>query len=48
VDRWLGRFTGQRLSLADAVSFEVMKERRLRHALALDTHFELAGFELLP
>ena len=48
VDRWLRRFTDQRLSLADAVSFEVMKARRLRHALALDTHFELAGFELLP
>ena len=48
VDRWLRRYTGQRLSLADAVSFEVMKARRLRHALALDTHFELVGFELLP
>jgi predicted nucleic acid-binding protein len=48
VDRWLRRFTDPRLSLADAVSFEVMKARRLRHALALDTHFELAGFELLP
>ncbi len=48
VDRWLRRFTDQRLSLADAVSFEVMNARRLRHALALDAHFELAGFELLP
>jgi len=48
VDRWLRRFTDQRLSLADAVSFEVMKSRRLRQALALDGHFELAGFELLP
>ncbi len=48
VDRWLRRFADQRLSLADAVSFEVMKGRRLRHALALDAHFELAGFELLP
>lgn len=48
VDRWLRRFSDQRLSLADAVSFEVMKARRLRHALALDAHFELAGFELLP
>ena len=48
VDRWLRRFTDQRLSLADAASFEVMKARRLRHVLALDAHFELAGFELLP
>lgn len=48
VDRWLRRFADQRLSLANAVSFEVMKARRLRHALALDAHFEMAGFELLP
>lgn len=48
VDRWLRRFTDQRLSLADATSFEVMKAMRLRQVLALDTHFELAGFELIP
>ncbi len=48
VDRWLRRFTDQRLSLADAVSFELMKARRLRQVLALDARFELAGFELLP
>jgi len=48
VDHWLRRFADQRLSLADAVSFEVMKGRRLRRAVALDAHFELAGFELLP
>jgi len=47
VDRWLRRFTDQRLSLADAVSFEVMRARRLRRVLALDTHFDLAGFELI-
>ena len=48
VDRWLRRFSDQRLSLADAVSFEVMRARRIRQALALDEHFELAGFELVP
>jgi predicted nucleic acid-binding protein len=48
VDRWLRRFADQRLSLADAVSFEVMKTRRLRQVLALDRHFERAGFETLP
>ena len=46
VDRWLRRFTDQRLSLADAVSFEVMRAEQIRLALALDQHFELAGFEL--
>jgi predicted nucleic acid-binding protein len=48
VDRWLRRFSDQRLSLADAVSFEVMTARSIRQALALDEHFTLAGFELVP
>ena len=48
VDRWLRKFRDQRLSLTDAVSFEVMRERRIKQALALDAHFELAGFELVP
>jgi predicted nucleic acid-binding protein len=48
VDRWLRRFRDQRLSLADAVSFEVMRSRRIRQALTLDDHFGVAGFELVP
>ncbi len=48
VDRWLRRYRDQRLSLADAVSFEIMRVRRIRQALALDEHFELAGFERVP
>lgn len=48
VDRWLRKFREHRLSLADAVSFEVMRVRRLRRALALDAHFEAAGFALVP
>ena len=48
VDGWLRRFRDQPLSLTDAVSFEVMRVRRIRKALALDEHFELAGFEVVP
>jgi len=48
VDGWLRRFRDQPISLADAVSFEVMNERRIRTALALDEHFELAGFQVVP
>ncbi|GMV11529.1 MAG: hypothetical protein AMXMBFR55_32630 [Gemmatimonadota bacterium] len=48
VDRWLRRFGDQRLSLADAVSFEVMRSQKLRYALALDEHFAMAGFEAVP
>ncbi len=46
VDRWLRRFCDQKLSLADAVSFEVMRLQRIRQALALDEHFELAGYSI--
>ncbi len=47
-DRWLRPFADQKFSLADAVSFEVMRERRIRDALALDQHFAVAGFRALP
>ena len=48
IERWLRRFTDQDLSLTDAVSFEVMRRRKLRRALALDRHFAVAGYEMLP
>jgi predicted nucleic acid-binding protein len=48
VDRWLRRIREHKLSLADAVSFEVMRARRIRQVLALDTHFAAAGYELAP
>ena len=42
---WLARFTDHDFSLTDAVSFAVMTDRRIREALALDSHFVVAGFE---
>ena len=45
---WLERFDDQDFSLTDAVSFTVMRDRGIRQALALDRHFAVAGFELLP
>lgn len=47
-DRWLRKYRDRPLSLADAVSFEVMGARRIRQALALDEHFGLAGFDRVP
>lgn len=38
----------RQLSLVDCVSFEHMRSAGLREALALDPHFEEAGFSLLP
>jgi predicted nucleic acid-binding protein len=34
-------------SLTDCISFHVMRERGVTHALAYDVHFEQAGFEAL-
>jgi predicted nucleic acid-binding protein len=48
IERWLRRFTDPDLSFTDAVSFEVMRRRKLRRALALDQHFAVAGYEVVP
>jgi predicted nucleic acid-binding protein len=48
IDRWLRPFREQRFSLADAVSFELMRQEGIRTALALDRHFRVAGFETVP
>lgn len=43
---WLRKYDDHRFSLADAVSFAVMKARGIREALTLDRHFSIAGFEI--
>ncbi|MEX2153078.1 MAG: PIN domain-containing protein [Gemmatimonadaceae bacterium] len=47
ISRWIRRFADKRLSLADAVSFEVMRRERITRALTFDRHFMEAGFEIL-
>lgn len=47
VSGWLERFGDQRFSLTDAVSFELMRSRRITKAFAYDEDFRRAGFELL-
>lgn len=46
-ERWLTRLIDQRVSLTDAVSFELMSRASVSHAFAFDRHFEMAGFRLL-
>ena len=48
VTDWLEKFDDQSFSFTDAVSFAVMSDRGLREALALDHHFAVAGFEVVP
>lgn len=47
ISRWVRRYADSPLSLADAVSFEVMRRERISRALAYDRHFALAGYEML-
>ena len=48
INDWLDRFEDQDFSLTDAVSFFVMKQRGIRDVLALDHHFGVAGFDVIP
>jgi hypothetical protein len=48
VTDWLEKFDDQFFSLTDAVSFAVMSDRGVREALALDHHFAVAGFVVVP
>ncbi len=47
LSRWIRKFADKPLSLADAVSFEVMRRERIARALTFDRHFADAGFEIL-
>jgi predicted nucleic acid-binding protein len=44
---WLRKYDDHRFSLADAVSFAVMKARGIHEALTLDHHFSIAGFAIV-
>jgi predicted nucleic acid-binding protein len=48
VTEWLEKFDDQSFSFTDAVSFAVMSDRGVRDALALDHHFSVAGFVVVP
>ena len=45
---WLDKFDDQDFSFTDAVSFAVMSDRGIREALAIDHHFTVAGFTVVP
>lgn len=48
LEDWIARYNDQDFSLADAVSFSVMKSRGISQALTLDRHFAAAGFDAVP
>jgi predicted nucleic acid-binding protein len=45
---WLEKFNDQDFSFTDAVSFTVMADRGMHEVLALDHHFAVAGFVVIP
>ena len=47
LSRWIRKFADKRISITDAVSFEVMRRERIAQALTFDRHFKDAGFEIL-
>ena len=46
--RWLEKFSDQKLSFTDCLSFTLMRRENLGTVFGFDRHFELAGFELWP
>jgi len=44
----LARYADHDFSLADAVSFAVMRQRGIEEAFTFDSHFSVAGFVILP
>jgi uncharacterized protein len=49
-DAWalLRKFADQSFSFVDAVSFALMRRRRMHRALAFDSDFATAGFDRIP
>lgn len=48
VSDWLRKFGDQLFTLTDAVSFAVMRTRRIPDAFTFDRHFTVAGFTTRP
>jgi predicted nucleic acid-binding protein len=44
----LQKYADHDLSLVDATSFSIMKERNISKVFGFDSHFRLEGFELVP
>jgi uncharacterized protein len=47
VREWLAEYEDHDFSLADAVSFSVMRARKITDVLSLDHHFAVAGFTVV-
>jgi predicted nucleic acid-binding protein len=46
--RWLEKFSDQKLSFTDCLSFSLMRREGIESVFGFDHHFALAGYELWP
>ncbi len=46
--RWLEKFSDQKLSVTDCLSFALMRREGVDTVFGFDRHFERAGFDLWP
>ncbi|HNU98723.1 MAG: PIN domain-containing protein [Verrucomicrobia bacterium] len=46
--RWLEKFSDQKLSFTDCLSFSLMRREGIPSVFGFDRHFALAGYELWP
>jgi predicted nucleic acid-binding protein len=46
--RWLGKFSDQKLSFTDCLSFGLMRREGIPAVFGFDRHFALVGYELWP
>ena len=42
------KYSDQRLSFTDCVSFVLMKTKKIKRVFTFDPHFQLAGFQIYP
>ena len=42
------KYSDQRLSFTDCVSFVLMKSKKIKRVFTFDQHFQLAGFQIYP
>ena len=42
------KYSDQRLSFTDCVSFVLMKSKKIKRVFTFDQHFQLAGFQICP
>jgi predicted nucleic acid-binding protein len=46
--KWFAKYSDQKVSFTDCVSFVLMKSGQVKEVFSFDRHFDLAGFRRMP